>query len=1173
MSSPELLALAIPRHLSILNKSLALLTNSNIKKALRNAREELAKNKETPRNLNLEIVSEPFFVAFNTDFAKFSYITVDYLSTLFHASTAELFPNNIVTKRAIKVLSYIRLSLSDELRIKSCKLANFILLSTSGLFFVHNENLYNLFQAMLSMYESAKDSINAAEVIEKSLQEMLRAVIGCYDTLVPTPQFQNVENLASYVTKSVVMHCVEAIEVMPTFPERANPHDLDVTTAIRALTTSLEKKMYSTKTNVLALSTLNSILCTNLKYFKKPFFKDILNTDIRVALLASTFDTDFETAAYTASLIETVWSRFSEDFVEGLNEVLDSGLTIALSSPDPHTIRRACHVYRILASTPCIFIDAFVNYDCDHSGYFKNIFENSFALIIKNCYPTTISQMLQKTALTTATTILESLWEFCSNPPPLAIPESVAKNVIAQKEQKTVFEAGLDLFKTSPKKGLKYYIDHNLVENDPVAIGNFLFDTPQLDPAGVGEIIGSVNQAEVRAQFVSRFDFKGLGFEPAFRLFLKKFIIPGEGQMIDRIMEQFGTKYYSENPQFFSCADTVYVLAYSALMLHTDAHHPTIKKHMTLQEFIKNNNGIDNGHNLPVDFLTDLYNGIRREKIFVAASSVPNSALLSREQKAELFKTQCETTLIAAREHTTGADRKFKHCESPLLLGPMMKSVWGRLVAALAISLESSDKPNITQLCLRSMEAAFHISSRCYVEEATQSLLDAFTKFTRMRFADDIPKQKNLDCTRTFLRCVIQDRNYLKTAWSIFFDAVSDMERIKEKPVVGEVLQQAEELFQASVSLDRESIFDFTRAMCEVSSREIEEEKPRYYMLQRIGDVAAFNMNREKIVWNDIWYNIGPHITLAGTHWNAATGAFAVDLLRQLASKFLSKKEMSAFHLQERFLQPFLDIFMGQPTKSVLDLVIDVITRIVTTQHQNLSSGWPVILKILGEAAKTSLIEKSFPILESVLVNYPDDFAPFVVDVLPTLAEFAIGDKTGVISFKSLPFFTVVSGLIKDESAWPVVFYELARVSQHPLPEIKTLALESILEIILKYGCAMKEYSDATWYTILSTSIPEMIDAASDDFQITLINEIYDQIFSFPDALTVSKILLFTVETVKRFGGKKTSDAAMEKFIVFIDGKDFSAQREEIQEIIENAKSDSALSAQMPKLVTALGLN
>jgi Sec7-like guanine-nucleotide exchange factor len=58
--------------------------------------------------------------------------------------------------------------------------------------------------------------------------------------------------------------------------------------------------------------------------------------------------------------------------------------------------------------------------------------------------------------------------------------------------------------------------------------------------------------------------------------------------------------------------DTVYVLAFGLLMLHTDAHNPNLKKEqkMSAQQFIHNLRGIDDGADLPTEYLARLYDGI-----------------------------------------------------------------------------------------------------------------------------------------------------------------------------------------------------------------------------------------------------------------------------------------------------------------------------------------------------------------------------------------------------------------------------------------------------------------------------------------------------------------------------------------------------------------------------------
>lgn len=67
------------------------------------------------------------------------------------------------------------------------------------------------------------------------------------------------------------------------------------------------------------------------------------------------------------------------------------------------------------------------------------------------------------------------------------------------------------------------------------------------------------------------------------RTFLNGFRLPGEAQKIDRLMEKFAERYVSCNPEAFKSADVAYVLAYSVIMLNTDAHNPQVKVKMSQQ--------------------------------------------------------------------------------------------------------------------------------------------------------------------------------------------------------------------------------------------------------------------------------------------------------------------------------------------------------------------------------------------------------------------------------------------------------------------------------------------------------------------------------------------------------------------------------------------------------------
>lgn len=68
---------------------------------------------------------------------------------------------------------------------------------------------------------------------------------------------------------------------------------------------------------------------------------------------------------------------------------------------------------------------------------------------------------------------------------------------------------------------------------------------------------------------------------------------------------------------------------------------------------------------------------------------------------------------------------------------------------------------------------------------------------------------------------------------------------------------------------------------------ELKEATPRTYCLQKIVEVAEYNMNRVKFVWQKIWNIMQEHFSKVGCHHVLSISMFAVDSLKQLALKFL----------------------------------------------------------------------------------------------------------------------------------------------------------------------------------------------------------------------------------------------------------------------------------------------
>ena len=90
---------------------------------------------------------------------------------------------------------------------------------------------------------------------------------------------------------------------------------------------------------------------------------------------------------------------------------------------------------------------------------------------------------------------------------------------------------------------------------------------------------------------------------------------------IDRLMEAFASRLFTflGRGKPFETADAAFILSFSTIMLNTDLHNPQIPvaKKMTKEQFIRNNRGINDGKDLPMEYLDNLYNEIKSRQIQV----------------------------------------------------------------------------------------------------------------------------------------------------------------------------------------------------------------------------------------------------------------------------------------------------------------------------------------------------------------------------------------------------------------------------------------------------------------------------------------------------------------------------------------------------------------------------
>ena len=99
-------------------------------------------------------------------------------------------------------------------------------------------------------------------------------------------------------------------------------------------------------------------------------------------------------------------------------------------------------------------------------------------------------------------------------------------------------------------------------------------------------------QAVLRS-YTRRFPFFGEPIDMSLRKFLLEADLPKETQQVDRVIQAFADRYHECNPGIFMSPDQAYVIAFSLMMLHTDAFNKNNKRKMQKQDYIKNTSGQD----------------------------------------------------------------------------------------------------------------------------------------------------------------------------------------------------------------------------------------------------------------------------------------------------------------------------------------------------------------------------------------------------------------------------------------------------------------------------------------------------------------------------------------------------------------------------------------------------
>ncbi|KLT43076.1 Sec7-domain-containing protein [Cutaneotrichosporon oleaginosum] len=656
--------------------------------------------------------------------------------------------------------------------------------------------------------------------------------------------------------------------------------------------------------------------------------------------------------------------------------------------------------------------------------------------------------------------------------PELAENDDVSK-LENEKQRKTMLMEGVKKFNFKPKRGIEFLVQHGFIRSrQPQDIARFLLTNEHLSKAMIGEYLGEGDAEHVAIMhaFVDMLNFTGMLFTDAMRMYLQTFRLPGESQKIDRFMLKFAERFMHQNPgSVFANADAAYILSFSIIMLNTDQHNKNYKqKRMTKPEFVRNNRGINDGGDLPEDFLGEIYdeihsNEIRMKDEVEAALGGPTGPTLGRDLQREAFLTQSENMASKteallkhmARSSRRGARDHYYAASRVEHVRFMFEAAWMPFLAGISGQLQETDDMDTVELCLDGLRAAIRIVCLFDMELERNAFVTTLAKFTFLNNLAEM-KPKNMEAIKTLLDIAVTDGNNLKASWKEVLTCVSQIERMQlissgmdvpdlnrrastssrrstssktrrgaapadelaEESRSSQVTVAADRVFALSKNLSGSAIVDFVKALSEVSWEEIQStgssNRPRMFSLQKLVEISYYNMGRIRLEWSNIWLILGEHFNQVCCHNNPNVSFFALDALRQLSMNFLQKEELSHFRFQKDFLRPFEYTIVHNMNSDAREMVLQCLQQMIQARVQNLRSGWRTMFAVFSAASKVLTERVANHAFELVSLVYREHFSLVVrygafADLATCLTDFCKVSKFQKISLQAID---MVRGLV-----------------------------------------------------------------------------------------------------------------------------------------------------------------
>jgi len=400
-----------------------------------------------------------------------------------------------------------------------------------------------------------------------------------------------------------------------------------------------------------------------------------------------------------------------------------------------------------LFADPTFPIDLFCNFDCDMNS--NNVLENLFVFLSNHSFPKQLRRLpldsLQLVSLRCIQLGIKSIairkhmdfGDVKASEDLLALLDS-PDELQRRKVRKRVLHECVTEFNRKPKAGIEALVAAEFLGNPPSSkeIANFLRNSKELDKTKIGEFLGGTGDINIATlgSFVDTFEIHDMELLAALRMFLETFRLPGEAQMIDRILQSFAERAHLEcfDAKRFPTVDCCYLLCFSIILLNTDLHNPNIRpeKKMSFESFVVNNRNygeeVSKGQDMPMELLKKIYDEIKGREINTMSDTLLTAEVTTDRWTDMMLRPNEDMKLVKTVQGTNAFERYDK-----LLFLEIHRPAF----AALSVVYHAGDpnrQPRAVELALEGIMNCAEIASRFNLVKVLDRITVDVCKFTSL---------------------------------------------------------------------------------------------------------------------------------------------------------------------------------------------------------------------------------------------------------------------------------------------------------------------------------------------------------------------------------------------------------------------------------------------------------